>query len=139
MRLISTFKGYKQDATHIVSFKLPYPPSVNNYYGRTRTGSVFIKKPGKEFRATVQAALAPYNLQPLQGKLRVWIEVFLPDRRKRDIDNINKALLDALTAAGIWVDDDLVTDLRLVKAGIEKELGGCVVVHIAEICSEKEK
>lgn len=30
---------------------------------------------------------------------------FPPDARRRDIDNYNKALFDALTHAGIWEDD----------------------------------
>jgi crossover junction endodeoxyribonuclease RusA len=31
-----------------------------------------------------------------------------PDARRRDIDNYNKALFDALTHAGIWEDDSQV-------------------------------
>jgi Holliday junction resolvase RusA-like endonuclease len=33
---------------------------------------------------------------------------FPPDARRRDIDNYNKALFDALTHAGIWEDDSQV-------------------------------
>ncbi|WP_159137369.1 RusA family crossover junction endodeoxyribonuclease, partial [Citrobacter braakii] len=31
-----------------------------------------------------------------------------PDARRRDIDNYNKALFDALTHAGIWEDDSQI-------------------------------
>ena len=29
---------------------LPYPPSINSYYGRTRTGQVYIKEKGRDYR-----------------------------------------------------------------------------------------
>jgi crossover junction endodeoxyribonuclease RusA len=38
----------------------------------------------------------------------VEILLFPPDARRRDIDNYNKALFDALTHAGIWEDDSQV-------------------------------
>ena len=36
------------------------------------------------------------GIKPLTGKLVVDVEVFPPDNRRRDIDNVQKALLDAL-------------------------------------------
>ena len=74
--------------TPCITLKLPWPPSVNNYYGRTRTGSVFIKKEGKVFRETVVAALAEFvrDREPLTQRLQVWIEAYPPDRRRRDLD-----------------------------------------------------
>jgi crossover junction endodeoxyribonuclease RusA len=38
----------------------------------------------------------------------VEIILYPPDARRRDIDNYNKALFDALTHAGIWEDDSQV-------------------------------
>ncbi|NBW22487.1 MAG: RusA family crossover junction endodeoxyribonuclease, partial [Caulobacteraceae bacterium] len=46
------------------------------------------------------------------GSVRVVIEAFPPDRRKRDLDNILKSLLDALTHAGVWEDDSGRTTVR---------------------------
>ena len=37
-----------------------------------------------------------------------------------------KALLDSLTHAGVWEDDSLVDDLRLIRGEVRKP-GGCVV------------
>jgi len=56
--------------------------------------------------------------------------LFMPDRRKRDIDNTLKALLDALTHAGVWLDDSQVVDLRIRKS---PTLGGFVSVIIEEL------
>ena len=35
-----------------------------------------------------------------------------PDRRRRDIDNINKAILDVLEQIGVVQDDSQIHDLR---------------------------
>jgi len=116
--------------TPCITLKLPWPPSVNNYYGRTRTGSVFIKKEGKVFRETVVAALAEFvrDREPLTQRLQVWIEAYPPDRRRRDLDNIRKALFDALTHARIYEDDCLIDDDRCVRGEVSKP--GFVRVHI---------
>jgi crossover junction endodeoxyribonuclease RusA len=53
----------------------------------------------------------------------------MPDKRRRDLDNILKALLDGLTHSGVWGDDSQVVDLRIVKA---PTLGGMVKVNISE-------
>lgn len=42
-------------------------------------------------------------------------EVRLPHGCKPDVDNLAKAVLDALTRAGMWKDDSLVVDLRARK------------------------
>lgn len=38
----------------------------------------------------------------------VEITLYPPDARRRDIDNYNKALFDALTHAGVWEDDSQI-------------------------------
>ena len=49
-----------------------------------------------------------------QGWLRltveaeVWITLWVPDRRRRDIDGPIKAILDGMTDGGVWVDDSQV-------------------------------
>lgn len=121
---------------HLLTLKLPYPPSINNYYGTTRAGGKFIKKEGKVFRHTVVDVLAAvtWDTPPLTDRLQVWIEVYPPDKRRRDLDNLKKALLDALTHAGIYADDCLIDDLRSVRGGVVK--GGYVRVYISKILEE---
>lgn len=61
------------------------------------------------------------NWQTLTSPCHVSAKFFVPDRRKRDLDNLFKALLDALTHAGVWKDDSLVHSMyvewgdRLIK------------------------
>jgi Holliday junction resolvase RusA-like endonuclease len=47
---------------------------------------------------------------------RVVVEVYVPDRRKRDLDNLHKGILDSLTHAGVWGDDSQIDDLRIYRA-----------------------
>ncbi|NBW23084.1 MAG: RusA family crossover junction endodeoxyribonuclease, partial [Caulobacteraceae bacterium] len=42
-------------------------------------------------------------------------EAFPPDKRKRDLDNVLKSLLDALTHANVWDDDSQIDDLRIYR------------------------
>lgn len=58
-------------------------------------------------------ARSQYHGEPLTGPLQVSIELYWPDRRKHDIDNI-KVLLDALSGI-VWEDDGLIVDLRIRK------------------------
>lgn len=90
---------------------LPYPPSVNHYW-RTAKGHTFISREGKSYREAVVWKLK--GVKPIEGRVKVVIDVYPPDRRKRDLDNINKALLDAIKHGGVLIDDSQIKDLRLV-------------------------
>lgn len=58
----------------------------------------------------------------------------MPDRRRRDLDNMPKALFDGLTHAGVWTDDSQIDDLRIVRSWAA---GGCVVVRIEALPDEQ--
>ncbi len=122
---------------HLLTLRLPYPPSINNYYGTTRSGGRFIKKAGTDYRTKVIDILqaTTFGKEPLAHRLQVWIEEYPPDRRRRDLDNTKKALLDALTHAGIYADDCLIDDLRTVRGEVIR--GGYVRVYISKIIKEK--
>lgn len=54
-------------------------------------------------------------LGPLENPdLTVELVFCLPDNRKRDLDNLSKAILDALNGI-VWVDDKQITKLVLGK------------------------
>ena len=65
-----------------------------------------------------------------QGKVKVTIEAYRPDKRRRDLDNLLKAPLDALTHAGVYQDDELIVDLRIFWA---EDNGGFIKVKVEEI------
>jgi len=70
-------------------------------------------------------------MEPLDARLKVVIEMYPPDLRLRDVDNISKAALDGLTSAGVWLDDALIDDLRIIRR--EKVKNGKLIVRIEEL------
>jgi crossover junction endodeoxyribonuclease RusA len=113
------------------SITLPYPPSVNGYW-RSFRGRQIISKRGREYREQVVAAvLSNVNRRKFEGRLEVVAELWVPDRRRRDIDNALKALLDSATHAGLWNDDSQIDDLRVIRVGYTP--GGLVVLRIKEL------
>ena len=57
------------------------------------------------------------------------VTLFPPDRRRYDLDNRLKAVLDSLTEASVWEDDRHVKIIHLEEGGIVK--GGACRVCIA--------
>ncbi|MEI6540257.1 MAG: RusA family crossover junction endodeoxyribonuclease, partial [Planctomycetota bacterium] len=94
-----------------LQFDLPYPPSVNHYWRRVGARTL-ISRQGRAFRETVCSLLALRRLHPLDGWLKVHLQIYPPDRRRRDVDNIQKPVLDALQHAGVYHDDFQIVSLR---------------------------
>jgi len=110
---------------------LPWPPSVNTYWRHPTTGKLagrhLISEQGRKYREAVRAlVLESGRREKFTGPLSVHIEAFPPDRRRRDLDNILKSILDSMTYAGVWEDDYQVEELSISRATI----GGMVKVTI---------
>lgn len=118
------------------TYRLPWPPSVNNYIRRTTNRSYMTKK-GKEFRDASVFEILGRSLhgdRPLSGftgRLAVHIELIAPDRRKRDIDNHVKPVLDAMQHAGVFEDDAQIDELRVKRLHVESP--GCCDVTVTEL------
>lgn len=97
---------------------LPFPPSVNHYYKRTRNRAkdMVIGKRGLEYRKAIKDRLALLNIRPLAGPLSMKLEINPPDKRRRDIDNILKALLDALEHGNAYENDNQIVKLVMEKS-----------------------
>jgi len=111
----------------MLTLELPYPPSVNHYFRNWR-GRTLISREGRAFRKRVCSILTAAGVRPLSGKLAVSLAVYPPDRRRRDIDNLQKALLDALEKGGAYQDDSQVKDLHARM--LEPIPGGKVIINI---------
>ncbi len=108
---------------------LPYPPSANTYWRHAR-GRHYISPNGLAFRAAVCTAAKLHGLIAPDGRLALAVKLYPPDKRKRDIDNICKALLDSLTNSGIIQDDSLIDHLIIERDIIIK--GGKCRIYISE-------
>jgi crossover junction endodeoxyribonuclease RusA len=110
-----------------IQLELPYPPTINHYYGRTRTGQLFIKPKGTHFRDCV--SYSTYKVKTFAKKrLSVEVIVYPPDKRIRDLDNITKALLDSLQNAGLFENDSQIDRLLIERKSVVK--GGWIIVTI---------
>jgi crossover junction endodeoxyribonuclease RusA len=58
----------------------------------------------------------------------VEVTIHPPDRRRRDIDNLQKALLDALAHGGAYYDDSQISRLTVERQHVVP--GGKVVVRV---------
>jgi crossover junction endodeoxyribonuclease RusA len=58
-------------------------------------------------------AMGAFN-DPLTGKVKMSVDFILPDNRRRDLDNLNKGICDALNGIA-FNDDSQVTTLILSK------------------------
>lgn len=97
---------------------LPWPPSVNRYW-RSFRGRAIISREGRAYRDKVILEIRAKGIPPrMTGKVRVDIEVWPPDRRRRDLDNILKAPLDALAYAGVYMDDSQIDQLQVRRVAV---------------------
>ena len=64
-------------------------------------------------------------------RLKAHLDIYPPDRRKRDIDNAQKCLLDAMEKAQLYLDDNQIKDLHSVMR--EPVKGGKVIVTLEAI------
>jgi crossover junction endodeoxyribonuclease RusA len=112
---------------------LPFPPSVNVYWGFSGSRR-FLTNKAKAFKTAAKDRFAATGHQGL-GKARLSVSMTLhaPDKRVRDIDNVVKSTLDALCQAGVFADDGQV-DVLLVQRSFPMK-GGMCVVKIEEIIS----
>ncbi len=108
---------------------LPFPPSVNTYWRAPNKGPLagrhLISAKGRAYQSAACAAIVEQLRRlpkPTTTAAAVEITLFPPDARRRDIDNYNKALFDALTHAGVWEDDSQVKRM-LVEWGLVTKQG----------------
>ena len=114
-----------------IKLNLPWPPSWNHIYGIGK-GKVYKKKAAHDFALAVKVAMAKKRGAEGFGSSRVEVDIqaYPPDRRKRDLDNIQKILLDSLQSAGIYKDDCQVDKITISRGPVVPE--GMIVVDIKE-------
>lgn len=121
-------------APWLFELTLPWPPSVNHVWRRGRNGNVYLDPRVEGFRLGVLVACRKQGVVSprLSGRLAVEVDCYQPQRMTRlDLGNLDKALMDSLTAAGVWVDDEQIDDVRYRRC--DRHRDGLVVVRLREI------
>ena len=113
-----------------VELELPFPPSINHYFSYYQ-GRPILSKDARTYRHRVRRIAIDKSIKPMMGPLNVHIDIFPPDKRRRDIDNCFKSVLDALQHAGVFWDDSQIIVLHAVKHPTAPE--GLVKVAIHEM------
>ena len=113
----------------MINLTIPYPPSVNHYWGVSGKQR-FLGKKGKEFRQAVAEACLDLEVKTMEGNVSVFVALWPPDKRTRDIDNTIKPLLDAMEHAGVYENDCQINQLHVVRKDPIKG-GACAVVITA--------
>lgn len=120
----------------MITFKLDWPPTVNTYWRVTKDARhagmrVHLSNKGRKYKE--QAYLQMLEQSVLKGtesaRYEVLIDAYVPDRRRRDLDNILKPLLDVMEEYGVVPDDEQIDVLTVRR----RERGGYVIVNVLEI------
>jgi len=90
----------------VTRITLPFPPSVND---------MFVNAPGKgrvkskkyaSWTTEAMWSIKSQKIKPIEGEVSISIGLVAPNRRPMDADNRVKAILDAITGAGVIQDDN---------------------------------
>ena len=109
-----------------ITLTLPFPPSVNNYTAIVH-GRKILSKRGREWQKQAEADLLMQKPGRIAGEFEIEIEYVQPDRRRRDVDNLNKPILDALVKAGITSDDSDCIRMTATKQPADKNKAGAYI------------
>lgn len=105
-----------------------YPPTVNNYYVKTQRG-IHISQKGRKFRDQLITDFHEQleGMPKIEGKVRIDVIAWVPDNRKRDLDNLMKPVMDAMTHAGFWSDDSQVDQMSVYRGTKVAPEGACYI------------
>ena len=114
----------------MIRLVLPWPISINAYWksriltmcGPAPKCSTYVTAAGVKFQKEVFAAVTEQLGQhsPLRGRLNVSMKFYQPTARKCDISNYVKTTEDALTKAGVWLDDEQIDEEHIYRMPIDR-------------------
>ena len=101
------------------SFELPYPPSANHRLG-WGGGRAFKTAKYKSFEAQCLISLTEQKIKPCRplktpAKWHLRIKVYPPDKRRRDLGNVEKCVCDVLQRNNIIEDDYDIWILEIIR------------------------
>lgn len=103
-----------------VSLVLPYPTSVNRIWrsGKSRKGRTVVYT-SAEYKAWITEAYVAWmqqrgklSVKSISGRYRITILANPPDKRHRDLGNLEKVVSDFLQTIAVIEDDSMAEDIH---------------------------
>lgn len=113
----------------MIRYSLPYPPSVNGLFFNATKG----RRKTAAYREWLEAAgwqIAEQGRQRIRGHVSISVALVKPDKKRRDLDNLLKPVIDLLVEMGVIDDDSLVQ--RISVQWVSEGPGCAVIVQQAE-------
>ena len=128
----------------LCELKLGYPPTVNTYYRMVNiNGSprALLSKKGRLYKMQCAAVAAETGVLNMgfTGPVELWLYYAAPDKKKRDLDNVLKAVLDGITYSGVIIDDSQVVSIHAYKGRLNREDPHCLVQIVALDKEDREE
>lgn len=105
---------------------------------RVSRWGTFYPKPYAIWKKAAMELLAASGLPKFTGPVRLWLDCLCTRPKttklalpRGDVDNYAKAVMDAMTSAGVWDDDGQVEALHVSKRWAEPGADGRVSIFIA--------
>jgi crossover junction endodeoxyribonuclease RusA len=111
----------------MIILNLPYPNSANTHWKIARN-RIYISASGLRYRIKVAEYISDNPIKAPEGFLELIIALHPDSKRRADIDNRIKPLLDALTHSGFMEDDSLVSKITIERMPIVKGGKATVIV-----------
>lgn len=109
----------------MITLKIPMPPPLSacfsNVPGRGRVKSARYKLWAREANAEIYSQVLRLRRpdRSFDGDVKATFLIRRPDRRRRDLDNLGKALCDVLRSSAVLHDDSQIVDLRFAWADVD--------------------
>lgn len=105
--------------SHVI-LRIDYPPSTNKIWRQAKAGKAYLSDAAKQYyrdcSVSIRHQLGNLGIsKPYCRPVAMLIDVYPPDQRRRDLDNLAKPILDALVKGGVLTDDSYVHELRMRK------------------------
>ena len=100
-----------------------------------RTGARFyVCEKGVQYRKDTRKIVVMtlgFDCEPIRGPIKLVLNAYPPDKRRRDLDNLPKAVQDSLQYARVFIDDFQIDELHIIRQ--KPILGGKLEVEIVEL------
>jgi crossover junction endodeoxyribonuclease RusA len=106
-------------------FMLPYPPSVNTLWRHSGNRTYKTKRYTDWIEDAGRHLAQQEKPETIAHPVKVEMAIGRPDKRRRDIDNLTKGVLDILVHHKILEDDHWVHHLDVYWSG---QVVGCQVI-----------